>query len=211
MVQGGLGAQARPWRPPDRAVGRHRRRRGARAPRSSRSSMRCRGRDAARAGVALRDVRAGSPQPVPRRGRAQRGPVVAQPLLRRLRALRTGVDRQGPDRPVAAGPQRQAPGFGSIALRSPEAPAGTRAVMLPYDLVRTAVRSRRGPADERRRLRVRSCGPPRLFSSAGRRLGRCSASCSPAELGRSPMRARGADRANPARRGAGMVSRSTSP
>ena len=61
-----------------------------------------------RGGAAAVVIRSRRRESVLRRGRAQHEPLVAQLLLRGVRAGRTGVGRQGPGRPLAAGRQRQA-------------------------------------------------------------------------------------------------------
>ena len=67
------------------------------------------GADHRRRGAAAPDPhRPGAARPVLRRGRPEHGAVLAQLLLRRVRARRQRLDRQAARRPVAAGRERQA-------------------------------------------------------------------------------------------------------
>ena len=83
------------------------------------------------------------------------GAVVAQLLLRRLRARRAGVDRQGPGRPVAAGGERQAV---RLQLDRDAAARGARAGSRRSRCSTTwCAGSSAGPPGWARRPRWRSC------------------------------------------------------
>ena len=101
----------------------------------------------ARRRAALRELRAGTEQLVLRRGRAQHGPVVAQLLLRRVRARRPGVDRQDAGRPLAAGRQHEAVriqlGRGAIARGGRRRPGRAARLRPRAATLRAAGRARR--------------------------------------------------------------------